>query len=51
MTKMGAHANTHVALRGKVHQRLVEELAQGTDSVPPEVVRQRISELLNDVIT
>jgi len=51
MTKMGAHANTHVALRGKVHQRLVEELAQGTDSVPPEVVRQRIAELLNDVIT
>ncbi|HVC40595.1 MAG TPA: CpaF family protein [Candidatus Saccharimonadales bacterium] len=48
---MGGHVNTHVALRGKVHQRLVEELAQGTDSVPPEVVRQRIAELLNDVIT
>jgi len=51
MTKIGAHANTHVALRGKVHQRLVEELAQDTNSVPPEVVRQRISEILNDVIT
>ena len=49
--KMGGHVNTHVALRGKVHQRLVEELAQGTNSVPPEVVRQRIAELLNDVIT
>ena len=48
---MGGHVNTHVALRGKVHQRLVEELAQGTDSVPPEVVRQRIAELLNEVIT
>ncbi len=48
---MGGHVNTHVALRGKVHQRLVEELAQGTDSVPPDVVRQRIAELLNDVIT
>jgi pilus assembly protein CpaF len=51
LSKMGGHVNTHVALRGKVHQRLVEELAQGTDSVPPEVVRQRIAELLNDVIT
>src|ERR1039457_3220874 len=50
LSKMGGHVNTHVALRGKVHQRLVEELAQGTDSVPPEVVRQRIGELLNDVI-
>src|ERR1700686_2454772 len=51
LSKMGGHVNTHVALRGKVHQRLVEELAQGADSVPPEVVRQRIAELLNDVIT
>src|SRR5579863_4299998 len=51
LSKMGGHVNTHVALRGKVHQRLVEELAQGTDSVPPETVRQRIAELLNDVIT
>src|SRR4029077_10025936 len=51
LSKMGGHAHTHVALRGKVHQRLVEELAQGTASVPPEVVRQRIGELLNDVIT
>ena len=49
--KMGGHTNTHVALRGKVHQRLVEELAQGTDSAPAETVRQRISELLNDIIT
>ncbi len=51
LSKMGGHVNTHVALRGKVHQRLVEELAQGTDSVPPEIVRQRTSEILNDVIT
>ena len=51
LSKMGGHTNTHVALRAKVHQRLVEELAQGTDSVPPETVRQRIAELLNDVIT
>ncbi len=51
LSKMGGHTNTHVALRGKVHQRLVEELAQGTDSVPAETVRQRISELLNDIIT
>jgi pilus assembly protein CpaF len=51
LNKMGGHSNTHVALRGKVHQRLVDELAQGTDSVPAETVRQRISELLNDIIT
>ena len=51
MGKIGGHVNTHVALRSKVHQRLVEELAQATDSVPPEVVRQRISELLNEVIS
>ena len=51
LSKMSGHVNTHVALRGKVHQRLVEELAQGTDSVPPDMVRQRIAELLNDVIT
>src|SRR5579872_4799330 len=51
LSKMGGHTNTHVALRGKVHQRLVEELAQDTNSVPPEVVRQRIAEILNDVIT
>ena len=50
MGKIAGHVNTHVALRSKVHQRLVEELAQGTDSVPPEVVRQRISELLNEVV-
>ncbi len=50
LSKMGGHTNTHVALRGKVHQRLVEELAQD-NSVPPEVVRQRIAEILNDVIT
>ena len=31
LSKMGGHVNTHVALRGKVHQRLVEELAQGTE--------------------
>ncbi len=51
MGKVAGHVNTHVALRSKVHQRLVEDLAQGTDSVPPEVVRQRIAELLNDVIS
>jgi len=51
ISKIGGHVNTHVALRGKVHQRLVEELAQGTDSVPSETVRQRISELLNEAIT
>ncbi len=37
-------------LRGRVHQRLVEELAGNTDSAPAEVVRQRIAELVAEVI-
>jgi pilus assembly protein CpaF len=48
--KPGGPGGTYAALRGKVHQRLVEELADNTDSVPPEVVRQRIAELLNEII-
>ncbi|MFN2582169.1 MAG: CpaF family protein [Candidatus Dormibacteria bacterium] len=46
-TGYGAHAG----LRSKVHQRLVEELAGNPDSAPPDVVRQRIAELVNEVIT
>ena len=42
---------SHAALRSKVHQRLVEELAGNTDSSPPEVVRQRIAELVAEVAT
>jgi pilus assembly protein CpaF len=38
-------------LRSRVHQRLVEELAGNTDSAPPEVIRQRIAELVGEVIT
>ncbi|MBV8300375.1 MAG: CpaF family protein [Candidatus Dormibacteraeota bacterium] len=38
------------ALRAKVHQRLVEELAGDTESTPAEKVRQRIAELLNEVV-
>ncbi|MBV8196185.1 MAG: CpaF family protein [Candidatus Dormibacteraeota bacterium] len=41
---------THAPLRSKVHQRLVEELAGNTDSAPPDVVRQRIAELVNEVV-
>ena len=41
---------SHQALRTKVHQRLVEELAGNTDSAPPEVVRQRIAELVTEVV-
>ncbi|MGA8016629.1 MAG: CpaF family protein [Candidatus Dormiibacterota bacterium] len=37
-------------LRARVHQRLVEELAGNTDSSPPEVVQQKIAELVNDVV-
>jgi pilus assembly protein CpaF len=36
------------ALRSKVHQRLVEELA-GNDSAAPEMVRQRITELVSEI--
>jgi pilus assembly protein CpaF len=48
LPKASGHG-TYAALRGKVHQRLVEELAGNTDSAPPEVVRQRIAELVNEV--
>jgi pilus assembly protein CpaF len=45
-----AGAGMYSALRAKVHQRLVEELAGNTDSTPPEKVRQRIAELLNEAV-
>jgi pilus assembly protein CpaF len=41
--------NLYSGLRSKVHQRLIEELAGNTDTAPPEQVRQRISELVNEV--
>ncbi|HYA00664.1 MAG TPA: ATPase, T2SS/T4P/T4SS family [Candidatus Binatia bacterium] len=37
-------------LRSRVHQRLVEELAGNTDSAPPDVVEQKIAELVSEVI-
>ena len=40
----------YAQLRSRVHQRLVEELAGNTNSAPPEVIRQRIAELVNEVI-
>jgi pilus assembly protein CpaF len=40
----------YAQLRSRVHQRLVEELAGNTDSAPPEVIRQRIAELVGEVI-
>ena len=48
LPKAAGHG-TYAALRSKVHVRLVEELAGNTDSAPPEVVRQRIAELVNEV--
>ncbi len=42
---------TYAGLRAKVHSRLVDELAGNTDNAPPEVVRQRIAELVNEVST
>jgi pilus assembly protein CpaF len=41
--------NLYAQLRSKVHQRLVEELAGNTDTAPPEQVRQRIGELVNEI--
>jgi pilus assembly protein CpaF len=41
--------NLYSGLRSKVHQRLIEELAGNTDTAPPEQVRQRISELVNEI--
>jgi pilus assembly protein CpaF len=46
-TGMGAG---YSQLRSKVHSRLVEELAGNTDTAPPEQVRQRIAELVNEVV-
>ena len=46
----GSGHGSYAALRGKVHRRLVEELAGNTDSAPPEVVRQRIAELVNEIV-
>ena len=49
LAKPGA-GNLYAQLRSKVHQRLVEELAGSTDSTPPEQVRQRIGELVNELV-
>ena len=46
----GVGHGTYAALRAKVHQRLIEELAGSPDSSPPDVVRQRIAELVNDIV-
>ncbi len=49
LAKPGA-GNLYAQLRSKVHQRLIEELAGNADSAPPEQVRQRISELVNELV-
>jgi pilus assembly protein CpaF len=41
--------NLYSQLRSKVHQRLIEELAGNADTAPPEQVRQRIAELVNEI--
>ena len=45
-----AGATGYSALRAKVHQRLIEELADNAENVPAEAVRQRIAELVNEVV-
>jgi pilus assembly protein CpaF len=47
----GAVGAMYAQLRSRVHQRLVEELAGNTDSAPGDVIRQRIAELVGEVIT
>jgi pilus assembly protein CpaF len=49
LSKAGS-VNQYATLRAKVHQRLVEELAGNTDTAPPEQVRRRIGELVNDMV-
>jgi pilus assembly protein CpaF len=49
LTKPGA-ANLYATLRSKVHQRLVEELAGNANTAPAEQVRQRIGELVNELV-
>ena len=49
LTKPGA-GNLYATLRSKVHQRLVEELAGNANTAPPEQVRQRIAELVNELV-
>jgi pilus assembly protein CpaF len=40
----------YTQLRARVHQRLVEELAGNTESMPAETVQQKIVELVSEVI-
>jgi pilus assembly protein CpaF len=49
LSKPGGN-NAYGQLRSKVHQRLVEELAGNTATAPPEQVRQRIGELVNELV-
>ena len=49
LSKPGGN-NLYGQLRSKVHQRLVEELAGNTATAPPEQVRQRIGELVNELV-
>ncbi|HEX4579621.1 MAG TPA: CpaF family protein [Candidatus Dormibacteraeota bacterium] len=49
LSKPGGN-NLYAQLRSKVHQRLVEELAGNASTAPPEQVRQRIGELVNELV-
>jgi pilus assembly protein CpaF len=49
LSKPGSN-NLYSQLRSKVHQRLVEELAGNANTAPPEQVRQRIGELVNEMV-
>ena len=49
LSKQGG-SNLYGQLRSKVHQRLVEELAGNAATAPPEQVRQRIGELVNELV-
>jgi pilus assembly protein CpaF len=49
LSKPGGN-NLYAQLRSRVHQRLVEELAGNASTSPPEQVRQRIGELVNELV-
>jgi pilus assembly protein CpaF len=49
--KAGGNAALYSSLRAKVHQRLIEDLAGNTDTTPADVVRERIAEIFNEIVS
>jgi len=51
LSKAAGNAALYSSLRSKVHQRLIEDLAGNTDTTPADVVRERIAEIFNEVVS